>query len=77
VILALAALFVAALLYREYQHGKALEAERAEWRLERVALLNRIQAPEIEVAKQFDARGTKQFVGFDDDDAYWEAVNGD
>ena len=51
------------------------EAEKA-WRAERAGLLNRIQAPEIELAKQFEAPEEPAYVGWDDDEAFADYKRG-
>jgi hypothetical protein len=65
------------LLWQEKRDRR--DAEQA-WRLERVGLLNRIQAPETVVHEQFEPSSLKQYVGFDSDEEYWDAkelTNGD
>ncbi len=55
------------LVWQQRRHD---EAEKS-WRLERVGLLNRIQAPEVEVAKEFEPHDdTPAYVPFEDDEAF-------
>lgn len=57
------------------------ESEREKWAEERISLLNRIQAPEVEVARVYnDEDPEPTSLPFDDDEAYHkyrEAVNGE
>lgn len=67
-------LILAFLLWQEKKDRS--EAEAA-WRLERVGLLDRIQAPDqIVVQPNFEPNELRH-VPFDDDERYWEAVNDD
>lgn len=40
---------------------------------ERAALLNRIQAPEVEVAKAITVDPSKEYAGINSDEEYWAA----
>ena len=62
-------LLLAFLLWDERR--KRDEAEQA-WRLERVGLLNRIQAPERAVFEGFEPNDIRH-VPFDSDEAFWAA----
>lgn len=54
-----------------WQEKRDRALERKERDLKEVALLNRIQAPEVEVAKVFAPEDDEPaYVGFEDDDAF-------
>lgn len=64
-------LIIAALLWQEKKDRR--EAEDA-WRLERVALLDRIQAPEQVIVQPNFQPNDIRHVPFDDDEAYFDAM---
>jgi hypothetical protein len=68
---------IAALVYEKRQNS----LREKEWSLERAALLQRIQAPEVAVYENARReRKPAQVVPYDDDAAFWaakEGVNGD
>lgn len=77
---AIAVLYAAALLYQQHVYSKRTSEREKEWALERGALLQRIQAPEIAVVEHArEDREPVPRVGYDNDAEFMaakEALNG-
>lgn len=60
--------------YLLWRADRRMDLALKEWQLERTALLQRIQAPEIAVVQDFQPANLEQsYVPFDDDEAYWKS----
>lgn len=67
---------VAYLIHTNAVSAAGFRRERHEWATERQSLLDRIQAPQQEIAAQVAERHRSDeplYVDFDDDDEFWKA----